>query len=1045
MSASHQCGNCGTALPSGVLAGLCPRCVARAIALDESEEAPRSVCATTGLADGGAVGLEIGDELGQGGMGVVYAATDEMIGREMAVKFLRHEREDDPTAVERFLREGRIAGRLQHPGMVPVYQLGFTAEGRPFYAMRRIEGESLAVVLERIRREDAVALTQYPLAVLLGVFEKICDAVAYAHAHGIIHRDLKPENVMLGSFGEVLVVDWGLAKVVEPGNQERPAGETVDIPDPDSDSVHPESAAANSDHLPEPAVASPEPAFPPVVEAGSFRTMAGSVLGTPGAMAPEQARGETETADLRTDVFGLGGVLYRLLTLRPPAGGTTVREVLENTQRGYIPPPAYYNRAREINPDGTRAEKIRLRHLPGGQIPAALSAVALKALATRPQDRYQSVEELLEELRAYRKGFATAAEDAGLLVQLRLLLRRHKVFAAGLGVALLVLAGFVWHVVEVNRKEQRINTILANFRRVAPVFADQAQSLVEQQRFGESLEKIDQAITLDPHTARFHFLKGNILESLLRVAEACQAYQQTLKLEPGHALANENSQLCGKLLAGNAGRTNLSLASLTELQDAMLHQKRIPEAIAMLRYFNKEGQRRVDANKRLRDLCQILLKSAGMDAEGELQVDDDGVHLDFTGGQPLSGNALSKLKGLPLTGLAFRYSEFIDLRPLQDFKLRRLTIVGDPDFSHNKLRDVDLLRGLPLTSLRLESVPAHDVSALQGMPLTELRLEHTEIADLSPLKGASLTRLDLWDNPVEDISVLKDLPLTHVALHQTKVRDLTPLLGKRLASLTISEVPVDDLRALAGMPLENLAIDSASVRDLSPLRGMPLKVIGLGRLPVSDLSPLKGLELDQLHLSALTNVNDLSPVGAVKTRYLLLSQMKVKDLRTVTNPVLNTVVVGSDSTVTDISALAGLSLVEVVLHSTEVHDLAPLKGQQLNALDAGNCPVSDLSPLAGMSLTRLYLNDTRIADISVLQGMPLQELVLSGCTNLIDLTPLAQCRQLERLAIPKNRRNIEFLRQLPKLKSLNDDGDFSWAKPAAQFWTEFDSRRPAGK
>jgi serine/threonine protein kinase len=206
------------------------------------------------------------EEIGRGGMGSVYLAIDEDLGREVAVKIPNG---TPGAALERRLRaEARVLARLEHPGIVPVHDVGRLEDGRLFYVMKRVRGRTL-----REHLADVPDLTER-----LRIFERICEPVSFAHAHGIIHRDLKPENVMLGAYGEVMVMDWGVAKsLAHPVNDEdaeRPAAD---------DATHP-----------------------------------GTVVGTRGFMPPEQARGEAGAVDRRADIFSLGAILYLLLTGDPP-------------------------------------------------------------------------------------------------------------------------------------------------------------------------------------------------------------------------------------------------------------------------------------------------------------------------------------------------------------------------------------------------------------------------------------------------------------------------------------------------------------------------------------------------------------------------------------------------------------------------------------------------------------------------------------------------------------------------------------------------------
>jgi WD40 repeat protein/serine/threonine protein kinase len=280
----------------------------------------------------------------EGGLGRVYVARDEELGREVALKEIRPDKVAEAHLRGRFVLEAEINGGLEHPGIVPVYSLGTYDDGRPFYAMRFVEGDSLKEAIETYHNEHP---RPDPSAVefrkLLGRFIDVCEAIAFAHSKGVLHRDLKPHNVMLGRFGETLLIDWGLAKAT---GRRAPIG---------------------------PEAADEATLVPP---SGSGHAPTVGVLGSPPYMSPEQAAGEVESLGPATDVYGLGAILFALLTGEPPVEGRTVEEILDRARQGAIRSP------RSLNPS----------------IPRSLEAVCLKALASQPVDRYPTALALAEEV-----------------------------------------------------------------------------------------------------------------------------------------------------------------------------------------------------------------------------------------------------------------------------------------------------------------------------------------------------------------------------------------------------------------------------------------------------------------------------------------------------------------------------------------------------------------------------------------------------------------------------------------------------------------------
>jgi serine/threonine-protein kinase len=339
-------------------------------------------------------------EVARGGIGVILKGRDVDLGRDVALKTLQDELADDPVHVQRLVEEAQIGGQLQHPGIVPVYELGVDLDARPYFAMKLVQGKTLASLLTE--RWDRPADS----ARFLAIFGSVCQAVAYAHARGVIHRDLKPANVMVGDFGEVLVVDWGMGKVLRQGgvaDESRARG-------PRADDAGVKTRRSSGEGTP---------------------SVVGSMMGTPTYMSPEQARGEIDDLDERTDVFALGGILCEILTGSPPYAGSLV-EILRRAAEGDV------SEARE--------------RLARSGADATLVALASECLAVAPQERPRDAGRVAARIAAYtasleekRRQAEAEAARASLRAEEERKRRRLSVALAACVLGLVLVGGGAWY------------------------------------------------------------------------------------------------------------------------------------------------------------------------------------------------------------------------------------------------------------------------------------------------------------------------------------------------------------------------------------------------------------------------------------------------------------------------------------------------------------------------------------------------------------------------------------------------------------------------
>lgn len=282
-------------------------------------------------------------EAGEGGGGVLHSCYDNNLCRQVIVKRLPKSQNDDPRHRRRLLREARVTAQLQHPNTVPVYEIGKDDEGCLYFSMKKIQGENLFRILSRIARRDPETVEAFPLTRLLGIIIQASNALSYAHAHGVIHRDVKPENIMVGLFNEVILMDWGVAKV-------------WGLPDEfDDDRVD--------------------------SEVFQRLTKTGQRPGTPLYMSPEQVQGN-RMVDERSDIFSMGVVMYEMVALREPFRGRTIQDTFKNIKETSPPPPSEVSKC--------------------FRLPSQIDEIVFRAIAKNPRERYQSIQGMIDDIRAVR-------------------------------------------------------------------------------------------------------------------------------------------------------------------------------------------------------------------------------------------------------------------------------------------------------------------------------------------------------------------------------------------------------------------------------------------------------------------------------------------------------------------------------------------------------------------------------------------------------------------------------------------------------------------
>jgi serine/threonine protein kinase len=418
----------------------------------------------------------------KGGLGEVSVARDLELNRDVALKEIQSRFADDEASRLRFLLEAEVTGGLEHPGIVPVYGLGRYEDGRPFYAMRFIKGDSLQEAANRFHREvdetqpdfDSVDFRK-----LLGRFVDVCHAIEYAHSRGVLHRDLKPGNIMLGKYGETLVVDWGLART------------------------------QGSDHA---SSAADETLLRPVSASGVTPTVMGSAIGTPAFMPPEQAAGDLEKLGAASDVYSLGATLYYLLTGQAPVQGRDIVAVLKDVQAGNFPQPISIKRG----------------------VPKALDAVCRKAMALHVRDRYLSPLSLSEDIERFLADEAVSAFPEPLSKQAKRWVRKHQTLAASTAAVVLVSAiGLGVFSSVVGRKNAELVDLNAQITKKSNALQDSLEAVTTAENESTSLNDFlvnDLLGAADPDLNPYQ--ERTSVVSLLERAAARISETDSLKQQP---------------------------------------------------------------------------------------------------------------------------------------------------------------------------------------------------------------------------------------------------------------------------------------------------------------------------------------------------------------------------------------------------------------------------------------------------------------------------------------------------------------------------------
>lgn len=913
------------------------------------------------------------DHIGEGGMGIVEMVKDKKCLRTIARKTLVA-RNMDHESVVRFTEEAQITAQLEHPNIVPVYDLSLDQEGNLFYTMKMVKGLNLKQILNQIKDKDEETIRKFPLANLIEIFLAVCDAMSYACSRKIVHRDLKPDNIMVGDYGEVYLVDWGLAKVINQNTQHSAEG----IPNWIVKEVYEQKNLKNDNILKE------------IKKIDSLRTREMDLsisfndvlIGTPQYMAPERISGEASEC---SEVYALGAILYNILTLQLTVKADKLEDMITKIFNSDIRNPLSFN---------------NLPHLPNGKVPSALAAVTMKALSADADERYQKVSQLRNEIALWEDGYTTDAEKAGILLILWSQLKRHKLETL-IGITFFIILIVIYAVYAINLNEDKKVAIQSEKVALAQkkIAEEETKKLIEKSKQVE--DKINQLINLAPELyERTMFLMDNS-----NMEQALKTITNATKLSPRPEYFK---------LKGDIEQTlNLFKESVESYKIAY---EKMPESLKLKRslstsisYLKKQPLTYID-----RVVLHDFMVSQERHAEAIFTFSQLHEH-----NKNLKISILNKFKNSNLNFVKFK-----DLKDLPEggFSL---------DLSGRNISDISILKGLPFKILRLSENPIRDITALEDMPLTELYIDDTKVRYIKALKSAPLKVFHAQNTNIESLEVFVKAPLQDVIVFNTKIKSLNGLKSPYIRRLNASYTKIQNLEDAVVKPLKSLDISYTEVSDLSPLSNGQLRSLTMDNTPVTDLSPLQGTVLFSLNMAA-SNVTDYSVIQKLPLTYFQANGGKFKNLSFLEGKHLNYLSIASTE-VTDLGQLKGMPLNILNIENTQINNLDPitecplenlnfksckqlkklpnfinlsekagidlwnsgiedltgLTGRNLEMLNLTQSSIQSLKGLENSSIRYLFLSDTRVSDLSPLRGKSYKKLHFSK-TNVTDISPLSE-------------------------------------------------------
>ena len=567
----------------------------------------------------------------KGGSKEVFKVFDQSTGRFIAMASLKEEYASDKDKQEQFLREARITAYLSHPNIVPVYNIDFR-ENHPFFTMKLIEGDSLSKIIRELRKQNPKYKRRYSLNSLMDIFVKVCEAIGYAHSRGVLHLDLKPDNIRINNYGEVLVCDWGIARIINEKKEEK-------------------------------SNAAPHPIDADLI---NEITLTGTIKGTPGYMAPEQVKSELGNKTIQTDIYALGAILYAILTLHSPLDHIKdIDQVLDKTVQGEIAPPSLIT----------------------ATVSKSLEAICCKAMHHIQSNRYSSVNLLLTDLHNFQHGFATQAEGASLLKVLHLFIKRHKISSLLLGIITVSTPIFMFNLYQKERiatnnlKLYRQEQEVADFFHAAGGFSilQKFRNEFGRQNATSNLKAVNFILAKNPNNQTAHGLKGLAQFALRQYAEAIASFKMSKSAKYNDLILLAQQQMTQK--------DDLKMFKL-------LHKAgRYPLAEQTFETVFKELTKADERVHWIKELTVIFNKQVKAE-ELKIQYKVNRKYLSITG--PSSIKTLRFLRHLPLNTVKVNNMNSFNLNSFKILGFKTLNLVNSTLENANALLSMQHLKHLYL-------------------------------------------------------------------------------------------------------------------------------------------------------------------------------------------------------------------------------------------------------------------------------------------------------------------------------------------------------------